>query len=136
LVLGTDGIGADMWREARLALFKSNDARQPLAPSRTLEMLAQSARFASKCLGVNLGVLERGAAADLILTDYRPATPLTAESLASHLLFAMGPEYVRSVMIDGRWYLKDCAIVTCDEAEIRAQSVEVARPLFYRMATM
>ena len=25
-VLGTDGIGADMWREARTALFKSNDA--------------------------------------------------------------------------------------------------------------
>ena len=30
-MLGTDGIGADLWNEARIALFKSNDAGQPLA---------------------------------------------------------------------------------------------------------
>ena len=28
--LGTDGIGADMWREARVAEFKSHDAGLPL----------------------------------------------------------------------------------------------------------
>jgi putative selenium metabolism protein SsnA len=135
-LLGTDGIGADMWREARLALFKSNDARQPLASSRPLEMLAQSARLASTCLGVKLGVLEPGAAADLVLTDYRPATPLTAESLTSHVLFAMGSEFVRSVMVNGRWRLKDRGVVTCDEAAIRAQSMEVASALHKRMEAM
>jgi hypothetical protein len=59
--------------------------------------------------------------------------PLTADSLASHLLFAMGPEYVRSVMIAGRWCLKDRAVVTCDEAAIRARSVEVSRHLHERI---
>ena len=33
-VLGTDGIGADMWREARTALFKSNDAGLALPMTR------------------------------------------------------------------------------------------------------
>ena len=69
-----------------------------------------------ECLGVKLGVLEVGAAADLVLTSYRPATPLSAENLAGHLIFAMGPEFVRDVMIDGWWVLRNGKVVTCDEA--------------------
>jgi len=133
--LGTDGIGADMWREARTAEFKSHDAGLPLSFGASLQMLGQSARFASKCLGVKLGVLEPGAVGDLVLTNYRPATPMTAENLAGHFLFAMGPEFVRDVMIGGWWVMRKGHLVTCDEQAIRARSVEVARGLHERMAT-
>ena len=132
--LGTDGIGADMWREARTAEFKSHDAGLPIPFGASLQMLGQSARFASKCLGVKLGVLEPGAAGDLVLTNYRPATPMTAENLAGHFLFAMGPEFVRDVMIGGWWVMRKGHFVTCDEQAIRARSVEVARGLHERMA--
>jgi putative selenium metabolism protein SsnA len=131
--LGTDGIGADMWREARVAEFKSHDAGLPLPFGRSLEMLGQSARSASKCLGVQLGMLEPGAAADLVLTNYRPATPLTSDNLAGHFLFAMGPEFVRDVMVAGWWVLRKGHVVTCDEAELRAISIETARDLLERM---
>ncbi len=133
-ILGTDGIGADLWNEARVALFKSNDAGRPLATSRPLEMLGESARFASQALGVKLGVLEVGAAADLVLTNYRPATPLSAENLAGHVLFAMGPEYVRDAMIDGWWVLRNGHIVTCDESAACAAAVGVSRSLHQRMS--
>ncbi|HEY3394995.1 MAG TPA: amidohydrolase family protein [Lacipirellulaceae bacterium] len=135
-LLGTDGIGADMWREARVAEFKSHDAGLPLQFDASLKMLSQTARVASNCLGMKLGVLEAGAAADLLLTDYRPATPLRADTLAAHFLFAMGPEFVRSVMVAGRWCLKDRVAVACDEASIRANAVNVARALHERMAAM
>jgi cytosine/adenosine deaminase-related metal-dependent hydrolase len=131
--LGTDGIGADMWREARTAEFKSHDANLPLPFGKSLEMLGQSARFASKALGVKIGVLETGSAADLLLTNYRPATPLTSENLAGHFLFAMGSEFVREVMIGGWWVMRKGHIVNCDEAAIRARAVGVARSLYSRM---
>ena len=99
-------------------------------------MLGESARLASQALGVKLGVLEVGAAADLVLTNYRPATPLSAENLAGHLLYAMGPEFVRDVMIDGWWVLRNGHFVTCDEARERAAAVEVSRALYQRMATI
>ena len=134
--LGTDGIGADMWNEARIASFKSNDAGRALPFARPLAMLGASARIASGFLGVKLGVLEPGAAADLVLTNYRPATPLTAESLAGHFLFAMGPEFVRDVMIAGEWRLREGQPVTCDEAAIRANSMKVAASLYERMAAL
>jgi putative selenium metabolism protein SsnA len=133
-LLGTDGIGADMWREARTAQFKSHDEGLPLRFGQPLEMLGQSARFASHCLGVQLGMLEVGAAADLVLTSYRPATPLSDENLAGHFLYAMGPEFVSSVMIAGRWCLKNGEVVSCDEPALRAGSVAVARELHERMS--
>jgi cytosine/adenosine deaminase-related metal-dependent hydrolase len=171
-LLGTDGIGADMWREARVAEFKSRDANAVVRGSRdaaqpsdrrspstseeetfghasgevgrpapnlalpfgaSLKMLGQSARFASKCLGVKLGELEVGAAADLVLTSYRPATPLAAENLAGHFIFAMGAEFVRDVMVGGWWVMRKGHVVTCDEPAIRERSVEVARALHVRM---
>ena len=134
--LGTDGIDADMWREARTAEFKSHDAGLPIPFGYSLKMLGESARIASQCLGVKLGVLEKGAAADLVLTNYRPATPLTAENLAGHLLFAMGPEFVRDVMIGGWWVMRKGHVVTCDEAAIRSRSVDIARKLHERMASI
>ncbi len=135
-MLGTDGIGANMFGEARTALFKSHDAGAPLPFTRPLEMLGQSARHASACLGIKLGVLEAGAAADLVLTNYRPATPLTADNLAGHLTYAMGPEQVRDVMIDGHWVLRQDHVVTCNKMAIRDAAVEVARQLHERMQAL
>ena len=134
--LGTDGIGADMWREARVAQFKSHDARLAVPFGQPLKMLAESARFASQALGTKIGLLEVGAAADLVTTNYVPATPLREDNLAGHLLYAMGPEFVRHVMIAGRWCLKDCQVVSCDEQAVRARSVGVARQLHERMAAI
>jgi putative selenium metabolism protein SsnA len=133
-MLGTDGIGADLWREARTAQFKSHDAHRPLPLCAALEMLAQSARFASEALGCRLGVLAEGAAADLVLTRYRPATPLSADNLAGHLIFAMGPEYVASVMVDGSWRMREGELVGCDEAAIRSAAQIEAAALYGRMA--
>ena len=63
-----------MWREARTAYLKSRDAGMPLAIGQPLKMLGESARVASEYLGMKLGVLEVGAAADLIVADYIPGT--------------------------------------------------------------
>jgi cytosine/adenosine deaminase-related metal-dependent hydrolase len=135
-MLGTDGIGADIWNESRVALFKSNDAEMPLPFGRPLTMIGESARLASRALGVKLGVLQVGAVADLVLTSYRPATQLSADNLAGHMIFAMGPEFVRDVMIDGWWVLRHGKVVTCDEAAERAAAVEVSRGLHTRMAAI
>ncbi len=135
-MLGTDGIGADMWREARTAQFKSHDGNLPLPFGRPLCMIGESARFASRSLGVKLGVLEPGAEADLVLTRYVPATPLHTDNLAGHFIYAMGPEFVSDVMISGDWKLRSGEVVSCDEAVARAKSAEMSRALHERMATI
>ncbi|MEZ6192225.1 MAG: hypothetical protein R3C45_13175 [Phycisphaerales bacterium] len=91
------------------------DGHLPLPFGRPLAMIGESARFASRCLGVKLGLLEPAAGRpgpDPLIS----ATPLNADNLAGHFIFAMGPEFVSDVMVGGEWKLRGGAIVSCDEA--------------------
>lgn len=136
ILLGTDGIGSDLWTEARFAFFRARDAGAALGADDVLAALARSARRASRALGVELGRLAPGAAADLIVTDYHPPTPLCAGNLAGFLLFGLGAQWVRHVMIAGRWALRDRAARRCDERAILARARESAPALWRRMETL
>ncbi len=136
VVLGTDGIGGDMFTEARFAWFKARETKSRLAPDDILGMLAASARFASGVLGVTLGRLATDAAADVIITDYRPPTPMTAENLFGHLVFGMGAHCVKDVMVAGDWAMRNRAITCVDERELRQRAREKTLSLWQRMASM
>ena len=136
IALGTDGIGADMFAEAKAAWFKSRDAAAAISPNRVIEMLATSARRASQSLGVTLGKLQVGAAADIVITDYVPFTPLTADNFAGHFIFAMSAKNVRHVIANGKLALKDRVAQTCDEQAIRDKSRGIAQKLWQRMESI
>ncbi len=131
--LGTDGIGADMFEEARTAWFKSCDGHAGITPADVLAMMANSARRASKSLGVTLGKLESGAAADVVITDYIPATPLSTDNAAGQFLFAMAARHVKDVLANGEWALRNRVVQTCDEAKIRNDSRAVTKRLWERL---
>lgn len=131
--LGTDGIGSDMFAELRHAWFKSCDGRANVSPLAIVNMLSRSARTAGTLLGRKLGSLAAGAAADVVLTDYIPATPLTADSVPGHLIFAMGSQHVRDVLIAGNWALRNREVVLVEERPMRRRAVDVASRLWSRM---
>ena len=130
-VLGTDGIGADMFAEAQLAFFKGRDAHSPLEPGHWLQALARGQQLATQAFGVDLGSLTPGSAAVLIVLDYHAPTPLTAENLAGHLIFGMNSGQVDSVMVNGRFIIKHRQSAL-DEQEIYRRSNEASRKLWDR----
>ncbi len=134
--LGTDGIGADMFTEAKAAWFKSRDGRAGISPDQVIQMLANSARRASQALNVTLGKLQVGAAADVVITDYVPSTPLTTDNLVGHFLHGMSVQNVRHVIAGGKLALKDRVVQTCDEPAIRAAARTAAAALWHRMETI
>ncbi len=133
VMLGTDGIGSDMFTEAKCAWFKSRDERAGVTPNGVLGMLAHSARRASAALDITLGKLEPDAAADIVITDYRPSTPLTSHNLAGHFIFAMGANHVASVIVNGEWKLRERVVAACDEPTVRRCAGDVAQVLWSRM---
>ncbi len=135
-LLGTDGIDGDLWAESKTAYFKSRDAGLPIPADWVLRLQGAAARRASASLGIQLGVLEVGAAADLVLTSYRPMTPMAADNLAGHVVFGMGSQYVRDVMVAGTWKLSDGLPVDVDEPEIQRRSAEVTTALHKRLANI
>ncbi len=107
VVMGTDGIGADMFDEARFAFFKGSDARLARGAGDWLTVLANNQRLASQTFGVEMGALGENAAADLVVMDYRRPTPMTAENLAWHFMFGMSSAMIDSVMVAGRFIIRD-----------------------------
>ena len=132
--LGTDGIGADMFAELQTAFFRGNEAGVGWSPERWVIALTSAARFASSHLGVTLGRIEVGAAADLVVLDAPPGPPLTADSLAAAMIFRLSAASVRDVVVDGRLVLHGREPVGLDPLELDSRAQRVASELWERMA--
>lgn len=133
VMIGTDGIGGDMFAESQQVWFKSRDGGQTISPDDVIRMLAHSARRASQSLGTQLGALQPNFAADVVITDYLPSTPLTSENLAGHLIFAMGSCFVKDVIARGAWAMRDRVLQRVDEGRMRADAVEITEAMWGRM---
>lgn len=134
--LGTDGMDEDMLAEARAAFLKMRDGGRADAFSASLEMLAGGHRLAAALFGLPFGKLDAGAPADLVVFDYRPPTPLTAENLGGHLLFGLDRSHVESVMVAGRFVVRDSRLTTVDAGAAMARARDAARGLWERMARL
>jgi putative selenium metabolism protein SsnA len=132
VVLGTDGIGADMLEECRVAFFKHRDAGGPLWPGDFARFLQAGNEVVQRCFGGRFGSVERGAAADLVVLDYRPPTPLVAENVAGHLVFGMRSAEVESVIVNGNFIMESRRFPFDTELVLR-QAREAARKLWRNM---
>jgi cytosine/adenosine deaminase-related metal-dependent hydrolase len=131
--LGTDGMDADMLAEARAAYLKMREAGRADAVTATLRLLAGGQRLAAELFGLAFGSLAARGPADLVLLDYRPPTPLGTENLGGHLLFGLDRSHVRSVMVAGRWLMKDRRLLTVDEPAVFARARQAAAALWARV---
>ena len=107
VVLGTDGIGADMFEESHFAFFKARDARTRFGPNDWLRVLSNNQKLASESFSCDLRTLDAGSVADLTVLDYQSPTPLTGENLAWHLMFGINSSAVETVMVNGKFVIRD-----------------------------
>ena len=122
--LGTDGYTHDMIESYKVAniLHKHHLCDATAAWIEIPQMLFENnAKIASRYFKRPLGVLEAGAAADVIVVDYLPPTPLSAENINGHILFGMTGHDVRTTIANGRVLMKDRELKVCDETEMMAK---------------
>ena len=74
-------------------------------------------------------MLKPGAAADVIIVDYTPNTPMTASNINSHLLFGVCGKDVRTTIANGNILMKDRELLHIDEKEVLAKVREGAMRL-------
>lgn len=127
---GTDVMPLDVLSEAQTAALRSLDSGQPLD---ILRFLANGQRLAAEVFGLPIGPLRAGAAADLLVVDYAPPSPLDAATLASHLVFGMSSRDVESVMIDGMWRLWKRQPLTVDPASVMKTAREATQAAWERL---
>ncbi len=135
--LGNDGMGNAMWGEWKEAYFLHKLTHRD--PRRANGMdVAQMAVTNNAALArvfwpdLPLGQLAVGAAADVILVDYHPITPLSAGNLPWHIIFGFESSMVTTTIVAGRVLMRDRVLLTLDEEAITARSRELAVKVWER----
>ncbi len=134
LALGTDGIDGDMFAEGAAAYWRAREDDGGVGPDWVLARLAESARVAGSAFGEPLlGRIEPGAPADLVVLEYEPPTPLSAENLGGHWVFGLSARRVRDVLVAGEEVVRDRRLVRTDAGRRTAEASEQAGLLWLRM---
>jgi len=145
--IGTDGPASnndlDMFEEMRLAalLAKGSGGDPTALPAR--DALAMATRVGARAVHLDhlTGSLEPGKRADLIVVDLDrlhnvPAFDRDPNGIYAQIVYASKSTDVVDVMCNGRWLMRDRALLTLDERELRdaarAQARRVDRFLMSR----
>lgn len=89
--------------------------------------------IAEKYFGRTLGILKEGAAADIIIMDYKPFTPFSDENIDGHMIFGMEGKNCRTTIINGKVLYKDREFVDLDEDKINAWTMEQSKKLWGKL---
>lgn len=134
--LGTDGYGQDMWRSMQTAAilqkYRHGEPARGTGEAMNL-LLSGNPEIARRIFGVSAGNLKEGAAADIILMNYQPFTPLDENTVGSHLLFGLTGALTDTVFIDGRCVMRGRKILTVDEEAIEREARELVQALWQRI---
>ena len=134
--LGTDGYTNDMFESMKVAniLHKHNLCDPTVAWGEVPQMLFEgNPAIGARYFDSKLGVLEEGAAADVIVVDYDPLTPMTVDNTNGHILFGMMGRDVVTTIINGEVKMKDRQLVGIDKAAILAKCREQSTDFWSRI---
>lgn len=130
--LGTDGYTHDMTESYKVAnlLHKHSLCDPNTAWAEVPQMLFENnAKIAGRYFKSPLGVLKKGAAADVIIADYDPLTPMNESNVNGHILFGMTGRNVVTTIGNGKVLMKDRRLLVADEAQAMAKCREEAKKL-------
>jgi 5-methylthioadenosine/S-adenosylhomocysteine deaminase len=136
--IGTDGAASnndlDMFEEMRLAALLAKGAGGDPTALPARDALAMATRLGAQAMHLDhlTGSLEPGKRADLIVVDLDrlhnvPAFDRDPNGVYAQIVYAAKSTDVVDVMCNGRWLMRDRALLTLDEGELREAAKALAR---------
>ena len=138
--IGTDGVSSnndlDMFEEIRLAalLAKGSSGDPTTVPARTA--ISMATNMGAKCihLGDQVGSLEAGKKADLILVDINtlhnsPHFRNDPNSVYAQLVYAAKSTDVTDVMVNGKWLMREKELLTIDIDQLLPKAQKLAEEI-------
>jgi putative selenium metabolism protein SsnA len=133
--LGSDGYSPRMWDEFKTAFhvqkLRASDPRVAYGEAYALALL-NNRTIARRIWGLELGRIEKGARADLVLYDYFPPTPLNADNIFGHALFGIANAPVDSLIVSGKFVIRNREFVNVNERAVAEKASACARQLWRR----
>lgn len=135
--IGTDGMSANLWPDVRTAnLLHKHDQKDSNAGWNEVQKLTlkNNPQIYRRLTGKKVGRIAEDYYADLILVDYFPPTPMTAENIWGHMLFGIADAPVDTTMVNGRIIMMNKHIPGLDASGIAAHARECAQRVWKRFA--
>ena len=133
LGMGTDAYTNDMLESLKVALCsqRSQNCLPNVGWCEVTDMLFKNnAKIGEKYFPATLGVLKAGAAADIIVMDYKPFTPFSDENIDGHMIFGMTGRQCQTTIANGKVLMQDRVLVGIDEEAENAHILEAAKKLW------
>ena len=134
--LGNDGFSNTMWEEWKAAYLAhklwNRDPRRMDASAVIKMGVYNNSDLASMLFRTPIGVLVKGAQADLIFVDYHPYTPLTVDNLPWHIIFGFHESMVTTTIVAGKVLMDDRKLINLDEEAITSKAREMAPKIWAR----
>lgn len=131
--MGTDAYTNDMLESLKVALCaqRHNTCMPNVGWCEVTDMLFKNnAKMAARAGFPTLGVLKPGAAADIIVMDYKPFTPFSDANIDGHMLFGMTGRQCQTTIINGVLKMKDRVLTDIDEEAVNASILESSKGLW------
>jgi len=133
--IGTDGMTPSMMDDVRVAnivhKLVKKDPSIFFCESCQL-LLENNAKIANRFYKRNIGTIEEGNYADLILVDYIPPTPFNESTFLGHFLFGICEATVDTTIINGKVLMKNRQLINIDEEKIMYESRKQAADFWKR----
>ena len=138
IALGTDNNTNDLFEVMRIALVTERIRRNrdgdevPGLQPQPEDMLADAAQGGARAVHLEneIGVLEPGRKADLLVVDMLRPHLVPAGRVLSAIVHSGHPGDIESVMIDGRFVMRDRTVLTMDEEAIVREADAVGRRIW------
>jgi 5-methylthioadenosine/S-adenosylhomocysteine deaminase len=125
--LGTDSMlsnnALNLFQEMKFAVLLQRAHRLDGNALSARDVLAMGTREGARVLGwqSQIGSLEPGKEADLVILNLEHPLGLTPERVLSDLVFAAGPQHIHAVMVHGETIFEQGRFTRVDEPDIRAR---------------
>ena len=134
--MGTDGYTSDMTESLKVGniIHKHHLCDPTVAWGEMPKMLFDNNPvMANRYFDTKLGVLEPGAAADVIVVNYYGPTPLNGSNVNGHILFGFNGSMVTDTIIAGEVRMRNREVLGIDEQKVSADAKAQAQDLWNRL---
>lgn len=139
IVLGTDNMTEDMFQALKIGSIihrgRHGSEREGGVDPSPLATLEAATRNGARALGreADLGALEAGKKADLVVIDLNQASLRPIINLVSSIVHYGTPGIVEAVMVDGRFLMQDGRVLSMDEDAVIAEAQAATVAAWHRL---
>ena len=133
--MGTDNMAEDMVEVMRAGLFLERVRRNDQMDPQPEDVLEWASRGGAEILGLgqDTGSLEVGKKADLFMINMMRPHLVPTLRIVSGFVHNGQPSDVQSVMVDGRWLMRDNKMLTVDEDDIIRRADQTGHNVWQRL---